>query len=142
MTADPPETGMRTFEDKGGKAMRSVRGGTLAVLLVLVAGHIALGASLTLEEERWVRAALEGGECEPQVESEALALVDTPGVEKVASIGSGSRTYYNPPRCGPRNCVAMCVTCLYDRCRIEGGSHQECRAEMEECKDRCPEHRR
>jgi hypothetical protein len=86
--------------------------------------------------------ALSLGACETEVESEILALLDTPGVEKVASIGKGSCTYYNPPRCGPRNCVAMCVTCLYDQCRIEGGSCQECKAEMEECKDRCPEHRR
>ncbi|HET7538838.1 MAG TPA: hypothetical protein VFK05_03175, partial [Polyangiaceae bacterium] len=26
-----------------------------------------------------------------------------------------------PPRCGPRNCWAMCVTCEYDICLHEGG---------------------
>lgn len=47
--------------------------------------------------------------------------------------------YYNPPRCGPRNCVAMCVTCEYDICRIFGGSIADCQAEMEVCKEVCYE---
>ena len=49
--------------------------------------------------------------------------------------------YRDPPRCGPRNCVAMCVTCEYDICRIFGGTREECRAEMEQCKDDCSEPR-
>jgi hypothetical protein len=37
---------------------------TLGVLLVILGNHVALGASLTPQEERLVRAALEGGELE------------------------------------------------------------------------------
>jgi hypothetical protein len=47
--------------------------------------------------------------------------------------------FKNPPRCGPRNCVAMCVTCEYDICRIHGGSISACKAEMEVCKADCNE---
>ena len=44
--------------------MRSALCGALAVLLVIVASQVALGASLTPEEEKLVRAALEGGKLE------------------------------------------------------------------------------
>ena len=45
----------------------------------------------------------------------------------------------SPPRCGARNCVAMCVTCFYDVCRASGGSCADCKQEMELCKDECGE---
>jgi hypothetical protein len=45
--------------------------------------------------------------------------------------------YKTPPRCGPRGCVAMCVTCFYDRCRANGGSCEACKADMEVCKWWC-----
>jgi hypothetical protein len=60
-------------------------------------------------------------------------LEETGEAEQAVRIGD----YYNPPRCGPRNCVAMCVTCEYDICRIYGGSINACKAEMELCKDDC-----
>ena len=41
------------------------------------------------------------------------------------------------PRCGPRNCIAMCVTCFYDLCLKNGGSIKECSKEMESCKEDC-----
>jgi hypothetical protein len=47
--------------------------------------------------------------------------------------------YKSPPRCGARNCVAMCVTCLYDLCRATGGSCADCKQDMELCKDECGE---
>jgi len=47
--------------------------------------------------------------------------------------------YKSPPRCGARNCVAMCVTCLYDACRAAGGSCTDCKRDMELCKDDCGE---
>ena len=47
--------------------------------------------------------------------------------------------YKTPPRCGARNCVAMCVTCFYDVCRASGGSCADCKREMELCKDDCGE---
>lgn len=50
-----------------------------------------------------------------------------------------SCTGVDPPRCGPRNCVAMCVTCLFDICRLSGGSCSQCRDEMELCKEMCNE---
>jgi hypothetical protein len=87
--------------------------------------------------------ALALGAYEPEVEAEELELLDKPGVERVARFGGpGLCGYYQPARCGPRNCVAACVTCLYDYCRIRGGSCEDCKAWMEECKGRCPEHRR
>jgi hypothetical protein len=42
--------------------------------------------------------------------------------------------FYWPPRCGPRNCWAMCVTCFYDYCRAIGGGIDDCKAEKEQCK--------
>lgn len=42
-----------------------------------------------------------------------------------------------PPRCGPRNCIAMCVTCEYDCCLHSGGSLAECQADRESCKELC-----
>jgi len=47
--------------------------------------------------------------------------------------------YRSPPRCGARNCVAMCVTCFYDACRAAGGSCADCKRDMEFCKDECGE---
>lgn len=47
--------------------------------------------------------------------------------------------YSWPPRCGPRNCVAACVTCLYDICRSSGGSVEQCNAQKELCKQSCAE---
>jgi len=40
-------------------------------------------------------------------------------------------------RCGPRNCVAMCVTCLFDACLRSGDSVAECEAEREDCIQSC-----
>jgi hypothetical protein len=57
------------------------------------------------------------------------------GVQSEALCGAPVR----PARCGPRNCVAMCVTCLYDLCRAHGGSCTDCRHDMELCKDDCNE---
>ena len=48
--------------------------------------------------------------------------------------------YFATPRCGPRPCIAMCVTCLYDRCRISGGTVEECKEDMESCKESCVGH--
>ena len=45
--------------------------------------------------------------------------------------------YKTPPRCSPRGCVAMCVTCYYDRCRASGGSCVACKEDMEFCKRWC-----
>jgi len=47
--------------------------------------------------------------------------------------------YVSPPRCGPRNCVAMCVTCFYDICRASGGTVEQCNLQKEYCKDSCYE---
>jgi len=44
---------------------------------------------------------------------------------------------YRTPRCGPRNCIAMCVTCFYDHCRAAGRSCSDCKWEMERCKYWC-----
>ncbi|HKE18622.1 MAG TPA: hypothetical protein VKB80_27280 [Kofleriaceae bacterium] len=53
---------------------------------------------------------------------------------------SGSCGYDDPPRCDtPRNCVAWCISCLYDICRISGKSCEQCRGEMEACKVQCDE---
>lgn len=62
-------------------------------------------------------------------------MADSP--ESAIQIGSGSCSYYDPPRCSPRNCTAMCVTCQYDACRIAGNTCSYCKAEMELCKDDC-----
>ncbi len=78
-----------------------------------------------------------GVESQESEESELdeAVLEETGEAEQAVKIGD----YYNPPRCGPRNCVAMCVTCEYDLCRIYGGSIAECNAEKETCKDICYE---
>jgi hypothetical protein len=68
---------------------------------------------------------------EPSTESEAEIVGES---SLAAACG-----YKSPPRCGPRNCVAMCVTCLYDICRASGGSCTDCKREMEACKDECGE---
>ncbi|MEE9354577.1 MAG: hypothetical protein V3U75_03215 [Methylococcaceae bacterium] len=47
--------------------------------------------------------------------------------------------YSWPPRCGPRNCVARCVTCEYDLCRASGGSAKQCNEQKELCKQVCEE---
>ncbi|MBL8744168.1 MAG: hypothetical protein JNK04_23835 [Myxococcales bacterium] len=68
-----------------------------------------------------------------ETEADEDAVEETGEAEQAIKIGD----YYNPPRCGPRNCEAMCVTCYYDICRIQGGSVSECNAEKELCKDEC-----
>ncbi len=75
---------------------------------------------------------------EEQEPPEVIEL-EEPELGTEARIGTGSCAYYNPPRCGPRNCVAECVTCSYDICRINGGSCSTCKAAMEDCKDSCAE---
>jgi hypothetical protein len=78
--------------------------------------------------------------CMTEVEPEEEVLpVDEPAAEEQYIVGSGSCAYYVPPRCGPRNCVAMCATCFYDFCRGSGGSCSSCKAQMEACKDECYE---
>ena len=52
---------------------------------------------------------------------------------------SNPSDYTSLPRCGPRNCVAMCVTCFYDICRASGGTVKQCKSQMEYCKDGCYE---
>jgi predicted small lipoprotein YifL len=53
---------------------------------------------------------------------------------------AGSCGFHDPPRCDtPRNCVAWCISCLYDICRLEGKSCEQCRGEMEACKVQCDE---
>jgi len=67
---------------------------------------------------------------------------EDPSSESVGQGDPSSLTacgFKSPPRCGPRNCVAMCVTCLYDVCRASGGSCADCKREMELCKDDCGE---
>jgi hypothetical protein len=69
----------------------------------------------------------------------ACATEESPAESDTTRVGQEVRIgdYYNPPRCGPRNCVAMCVTCEYDLCRISGSSASECDAESEFCIDAC-----
>jgi hypothetical protein len=62
---------------------------------------------------------------------------DQPAALMTSSMAASNRDYSSPPRCGPRNCVAMCVTCLYDICRASGGSISICKQSMELCKDDC-----
>ena len=64
---------------------------------------------------------------------------DESALEPMGKVQQSLSDFHDPPRCGPRNCVAMCVTCEYDICRISGGTRQDCRAEMEICKDECGE---
>ena len=65
----------------------------------------------------------------------AAAADDRQVARSVAAGGD----YVWPPRCGSRNCWAMCVTCLYDLCRHYGGTLEDCRAEREHCKwEDCP----
>ena len=140
----------------------SLRTGLACVWLIAILGSLAmapaaddvLSASYALQAASQFKAApafdcpritlpSQKGAYETEVEAEEFALLDKSVVEKVARLGGrGSCGYSNPARCGPRNCVAACVTCGYDNCRINGGSCEECKAWMEECKDRCPEHRR
>jgi hypothetical protein len=57
--------GLAAFARQGGKTMRSALGGALAVLFVLAASPGAFGdCPLSPEEEKMVRATLEGGELE------------------------------------------------------------------------------
>ena len=63
--------------------------------------------------------------------------VDEPDLEEEAVIGTGACSYTSPPRCGPRNCVARCVSCFYDICRASGESCSACKAQMEQCKASC-----
>lgn len=69
----------------------------------------------------------------------ACAAEVAPAENDVASAGQelGGVGYSNPPRCGPRNCVATCVTCYYDICRIYGGTAAECNVEKQGCIDEC-----
>jgi hypothetical protein len=61
------------------------------------------------------------------------------GENDLSRVAAAGRDYVSPPRCGPRNCWAMCVTCLYDLCRASGGSVADCQAERELCKQTdCP----
>jgi hypothetical protein len=78
--------------------------------------------------------------------AEAPSTTDSvdPSFESVAPIEGETASaaacgYKTPPRCGARNCVAMCVTCFYDVCRAAGGSCVDCKREMELCKDECGE---
>jgi hypothetical protein len=61
------------------------------------------------------------------------------GEQAAGSSSLQACAYKSPPRCGARNCVAMCVTCFYDVCRAAGGSCVDCKQEMEICKDECGE---
>ncbi|NUP06908.1 MAG: hypothetical protein HOW73_12720 [Polyangiaceae bacterium] len=77
-------------------------------------------------------------------ESESTELDETQGEETVGdeAVDQAEEAvkigdYYWPPRCGPRNCVAMCVTCEYDICRHFGGSIAQCKSELELCKSEC-----
>ena len=80
----------------------------------------------------------DGGDDEmaPQIQEETSAVVT--GDESVTEPAEpGCAPPIVPARCGPRNCVARCVTCLYDFCRQSGGSCLQCKARMEVCKRRC-----
>jgi len=67
----------------------------------------------------------------------AACGAETPVAPEVGVVEQGLGVW--PPRCEPRNCVAMCVTCYYDICIHDGDSVATCRAEMELCKDDCGE---
>ncbi|HMJ57362.1 MAG TPA: hypothetical protein VK540_35070 [Polyangiaceae bacterium] len=82
--------------------------------------------------------------CSDGAESRATQDSAEPASESAAQNEGDSSSllacgYKSPPRCGPRNCVAMCVTCLYDICRATGGSCTDCKRDMELCKDDCGE---
>lgn len=102
---------------------------------------------MTLALLVWVGAGAAG--CGGVEEPGDLALESPSGLETGTELESSTQgleveamscTSISPPRCGPRNCVAMCVTCLFDICRLYGGSCSECRAEMEYCKQDCYDH--
>jgi hypothetical protein len=71
--------------------------------------------------------------CESGTPDETFAPEDVAQSADEIRIGD----YYDPPRCSPRNCVAMCATCYYDICRIGGASQADCAFERELCKDEC-----
>jgi hypothetical protein len=82
--------------------------------------------------------------CYRGVEASPTTDSAEPSAEKGVSSETGQSLqaasgYKTPPRCGPRNCVAMCVTCFYDLCRAAGGTCSDCKQEMELCKDECGE---
>ena len=78
--------------------------------------------------------------CYGGAEAPTIDSVDPSSESGEQSLGElGACNYKTPPRCGARNCVAMCVTCFYDVCRASGGSCADCKREMELCKDDCGE---
>ena len=73
--------------------------------------------------------------CGDADEARDHALIGDEDPDTLSTREQSIQDYADPPRCSPRNCVAMCATCFYDICRIDGGTG--CRAEARACADDC-----